>query len=444
VIDVIRHLQRPRHQGYLRLLVVAAAALWMAPAALAADGVDDGVSLHRGIAISHTLAWAPLLPAPARGYDLDAFAERAESLREGELSSLRRSGFDFVRLAVDPGPFLEAKGSASETLYRVLERSVRRILAANLSVIVDFHPGDQKEDETVRAIAAGVQTPKFQAYLALLARTARLLDGIRPRRVALEVMNEPPLAVSAWQPMLDAAYTAVRREAADLPLVLDGGLEGGPQGMMELQTSRFANDPAAIFTFHDYDPYQFTHQGAPWNAARHLADVPYPALARPIEDSIRASARLVDAMNLSMTQSLAAKLDAQVRLQAYRRSQFGRDDVMRLFDEIGRWAQERQIPPQRILLGEFGARRTAQQDDAGHAAERAQWFRDVRTAAELHQFPWAVWTYRGPDFGLFGDEIPSEPEPAVSAALGLDIARRGASAASDRLEHGKQIQGMRP
>lgn len=421
-------------KGRLRL-ALAAAVLLAAPVALRADGANETLTLRRGIAISHTLAWAPLLPSPARGYDLAAFAAQAESLRDDELLLLRRTGFDFVRLAVDPGPFVEAKGEPADTLDHVLERSVRRILAADLAVIVDFHPGDQNPDDAIRALTAGAQTPKFQAYLALLARTARLLAAVRPRRVALEIMNEPPVAAPAWQPMLDAAYTAVRREAPDLPIVLDGGLEGQAQGMMGLQTSRFERDPAALFTFHDYDPYQFTHQGAPWNDARYLADVPYPALARPIEDGISASARLVRAANLSSVQKLAAELDAEAKLGAYRRSEFGRADVLRLFDQVGRWAQDRHIPPQRILLGEFGARRTAQQDDPARAAERAQWFRDVRTAAELHQFSWAAWTYRGPGgFGLFGDEAPSEPEPAVIEALGLTVVRDGPSTAADRAE----------
>ena len=45
------------------------------------------------------------------------------------------------------------------------------------------------------------------------------------------------------------------------------------------------DDPATLLSFHYYDPYQFTHQGAPWVAARYLTDVPYPALGRSLQDS---------------------------------------------------------------------------------------------------------------------------------------------------------------
>jgi endoglucanase len=430
---------------YARLIVVAVATLLTVSSAPWAEDNKDRIPFRRGIGISHVMGWAPLSPSLSHGYDLGAFVARAASLSDDELLSLRRTGFDFVRLAVDPGPFLQTQGAPRDELDQVLKDRVTRILSVDLSVIVDFHPGDQNEDYGTRALTVGSQTPKFQAYLTLLARTARLLDNIQSRRVALEIMNEPELAAAAWQPMLDAAYAAIRRAAPDLLVVLDGGLDGQPQGMMGLQTSLFENDPAAIFTFHYYDPYQFTHQGAAWNAARYLADVPYPALARPIEDSIRASAELIDTTDLSSAQKWAAKSDAEIRLQSYRRSEFGRENVVSLFNEIGRWAQDHHIPPQRILLGEFGARKTASQDDGGHAIERANWFRDVRTAAELHQFSWAAWAYRGPGgFGLFGDASLTAPEPAVIDALGLAITHNGALTPIVRPASWAQSQGLRP
>lgn len=429
---------------YTRFLVVAMAVLLTVSSAVQAQDANDRIPFRRGIGISHVMGWAPLLPSAPHSYDLAAFTARADILHDSELLSLRRTGFDFVRFAVDPGPFLQAQGAPRDDLDRFLQACVNQILSAGLSVIVDFHPGDQNEDYGIRALTAGSETPKFQTYLTLLARTARLLDNIHSRRVALEIMNEPALSATAWQPMLDAAYTVIRRAAPDLLVVLDGGLEGQAQGLMGLQTSRFENDPAAVLTFHYYDPYQFTYQGAPWNAARYLADVPYPASARPIEDSIRASASLVDGTNLSRVQKWEAKLDAKIRLQSYRRSDFGRENVFRLFDEIGRWARDHHIPAQRILLGEFGARKTAQQDGGERAAERANWFRDVRIAAEGQRFSWAVWAYRGPGgFGLFGDEANPLPELGVIDALGLPAAANGVLMPTSRPESWAQSEGAR-
>ena len=139
------------------------------------------------------------------------------------MRALRRIGFDFVRLAVDPGPFLQFKGPRRDYIDRFLMDQVSLILASGLSVIVDFHPSDMHEDYLAAALTRGVATPMFQDYLGLLARVALLLDGLQSSRVALEVMNEPPARPLAWAPMLWAAYSTIRSRAPRLLLVLDGG-----------------------------------------------------------------------------------------------------------------------------------------------------------------------------------------------------------------------------
>jgi hypothetical protein len=105
------------------------------------------------------------------------------------------------------------------------------ILSSGLSVIVDLHPSDMHEDYLPAILTRGNAEPVFQDYLRLLARTAGLLDGLRSHRVALEIMNEPPVSPEAWRPLLDAAYAAIRNRAANLLLVLDGGDEGMPDGI---------------------------------------------------------------------------------------------------------------------------------------------------------------------------------------------------------------------
>ena len=41
-----------------------------------------------------------------------------------------------------------------------------------------------------------------------------------------------------------------------------------------------------IYTFHDYEPFPFTHQGATWTdpAVAPLRDVPYPSTPENVAD----------------------------------------------------------------------------------------------------------------------------------------------------------------
>ncbi|HUE37947.1 MAG TPA: cellulase family glycosylhydrolase, partial [Candidatus Binatia bacterium] len=186
---------------------------------------------------------------------------------------------------------MQWRDSRRDELDRMLIGKVRQILASDLAVIVDFHPSDMHPDYLGEKIAAGADAPLFKDYLRLLARTAAALDALRSPRVALEIMNEPPPRAHAWRPMLDAAYAAVRKAAPKLLLVLDGGEQGNLEGTTTLDG--YDGDPNILFSFHYYRPWQFTHQGLAGMAAQYLTDVPYPARARPIEESLEATAATI-------------------------------------------------------------------------------------------------------------------------------------------------------
>src|SRR5262249_47053686 len=80
-----------------------------------AHAEDAATGFRRGIAVAHAMAWAAVEPAPSRSFVYPPFADSAKNLG-AELKGLRRSGFDFVRLAVDPGPFLQLQGSRRDRL----------------------------------------------------------------------------------------------------------------------------------------------------------------------------------------------------------------------------------------------------------------------------------------------------------------------------------------
>jgi hypothetical protein len=359
------------------------------------------------------------------------FADQSRHLGAAELQSLRLAGFDFVRLAVDPGPFLQFEGAQRDQLDRMLLAQVRLILSAGLAVIVDLHPSDLHEQYTGRALTGGVETSAFQDYLRLLERIAALLDDLKSRHVALELMNEPPVLADVWQPMLEAAYRAARQRAPQLLLVLPGANEGMPDGLVGLRTTAFRSDPAVLYTFHYYEPFQFTHQGASWNAARHLADVPYPAQARPLRDSFDATDAAIEVSDLSRAQKALAGAEARRMLDSYRRSAFDRAAMARSFDRIGEWARSNDVPTSRIFLGEFGALKSSWQAQGVRAAERRQWFADVRAEAEARGFVWAVWVYRGAGGFAISDDHGIDIDPAIVRALGLKSQARHSAAPSD-------------
>lgn len=399
------------------LLLAALAAGWLhAPAAEARDAVKSG--FRRGMGISHVMAWAPLEGAPAKSFVFPPFSY-SDAAFASELSALRRVGFDFVRFAVDPGPFLQWQDSRRDYLDRMLISRVRQILACDLSVIVDFHPSDMHPEYLGEKIAAGRDAPLFKEYLRLLARASALLNGLKSPRVALEIMNEPPPRAPVWRPMLDAAYVAVRKGAPDLLLVLDGGEQGNLEGTTALDG--YGEDANILFSFHYYRPWQFTHQGLAGMAAQYLTDVPYPARARPIQESIEATAGTIALTNVAPSQKRQAQAAARDALESYRASSFDRSTIADDFDKMARWARGHSVPMDRVILGEFGAMNNEQRGLATRQAERLRWLSDVREEAEARGFAWAAWVHSG-SIGFSLVERPGSPEldPGIVRALGFE------------------------
>jgi endoglucanase len=398
------------------VLLVALVAWLNARAARAEDAAKS--EFRRGMGISHIMAWAPLEGGGSKSFVYPPFSY-PDAAFTNELRELRRVGFDFVRFAVDPGPFLQWHDARRDSLERMLIAKVRLILSCDLSVIVDFHPSDMHPNYLGAKIAAGWDAPLFEEYVRLLARTAASLDALGSSRVALEIMNEPPPVTRAWRPMLDQAYATVRESAPKLLLVLDGGEEGNLEGTTQLDA--FRDDPNILFSFHYYRPWQFTHQGLAGMAAQYLTDVPYPARARPIQASIEATAATVALTNLAPSQKRQAEAGARNALESYGASSFGRSTIADDFDKMARWARDHSVPMHRVILGEFGAMDNAQRGRATRPAERLRWISDVREEADAHGFAWAAWVHSGSiGFSLVRQAGSPELEPAIVRALGLE------------------------
>jgi endoglucanase len=406
-----------RAGGSFVWFAAALIAAWLvAQAANAQDAVK--IQFRRGMGVSHVMAWAPLEEAPSKSFVFPPFSYPAAVFTK-ELDELHRAGFDFVRFAVDPGPFLQWRDSRRDYLDRMLIDRVRQILDRDLSVIVDFHPSDMHPDYLGEKIAAGPDAPLFQEYLRLLARTAGALDALKSPRVALEIMNEPPPWERAWRPMLDQAYATIRKAAPTLLLVLDGGEDGNLKGTTQLDG--FRDDPNILFSFHYYRPWQFTHQGLAGMAGQYLTDVPYPARARPIEESFAATGATIARANLAPGQREQAEATARKVLETYRASSFDRPAIREDFGKVARWAREHSVPMSRVILGEFGAMNNAQRGVATRQPERLRWLADVREEAEAHGFAWAAWVHSG-SLGFSLVKQPGSPEldPGALGALGLE------------------------
>ena len=209
-------------------------------------------------------------------------------------------------------------------------------------------------------------------HLINYARKIRMNTGFprfanAPRNVAFELLNEPhdKLNGDPWNELFAQELALVRQTNPDRIVVV------GPthwNSLADLPLLKLPPDPNLLVTFHYYEPFHFTHQGATWVGPeiQKLHGVTWGS------DADRAAVR---------------------------------GD----FDKVAAWAAANHRP---ILLGEFGA-----YDKSGTPIElRAAYTAGVRGEAERHGFGWAYWQFEG-DFVVWDMPHQRWVEPILKALI---------------------------
>jgi len=333
------------------------------------------------------------LAALARGVNLTnwfRFPSRADDeglrtyLDDAAIAALRRAGFSFVRLAVQPELLEAAPGR-----LRLLVQATARLQHAGLAVVLEAHPTTWHLEQS---------SADRDRLLAFWRRVAPALRPLDPRLTFPEILNEPVFAEEpqAWAALQDAALATVRTALPDATLVLTGAGWGGVDGLTAL---RPVADPNVIYSFHFYEPQELTALAAyrPGLDRAALARLPFPTDATGCREAADSAADATTRGLISFVCAMhwdAARVGARV-------------------EQAAAWGRAHQAA---VLLGEFGASR------ALNAPARLAWLAAVRLACQQRGIGWALWGYD--DVMGFGID-PRTParatmDRATLAALGLD------------------------
>ena len=302
-------------------------------------------------------------------------------------------GFDHARLSIDAEPLLEWQRHASEPspFISELDRVVKVMGENHLSVIIDLHP-----ESNYKALLAqgggGVQ--RFAALWRALAGHFAATDA---EHVFFEIMNEPEAEDPyRWQGIESVVAEAIRQVAPKHTIIAGGAHWSGVGDLMVLEPIA---QPNVIYTFHDYEPFPFTHQGATWTSpeVQPLRAIPYPSSPEDISPKL----------------SQEPDLAGQFFLEQYGLGRWDSSRVEATIEFAARWSQKHHAP---VYCGEFGVLR-----EFAPPAMRVQWLRDMRVAFEKNDIGWAMWDYQT-NFGVVTKANGvTTPDKNVLDALGLHL-----------------------
>ena len=270
------------------------------------------------------------------GYD-PYWTGKGERLFEWRhFAEIKKGGFDFVRVVLQAFSHMDAQNRLDPAWLAKLDDVVREAQAAGLSVILDEHDFNPCSENVA------VCREKLSAFWRQVA--PRYANA--PRNVAFELLNEPhdKLDAATWNALIPELLGIVRQSNPTRIVVV------GPtswNSSKELPNLKLPDDPNLLVTFHYYEPFHFTHQGATWagEEVKKLSGIPWGS------DKDRAALRAD-------------------------------------FDAVAAWSEANKRP---ILLGEFGAF-----DKSGTPmVYRSAYTAAAREAAEKRGFGWAYWQFEG-------------------------------------------------
>ncbi|MEL6662850.1 MAG: glycoside hydrolase family 5 protein [Pseudomonadota bacterium] len=314
---------------------------------------------------------APLTEVPAgpiqrcvnlsNGLEAPREGEWGYVVRARHILAIAETGFDTVRLPVKVSAYTGPAPdfAISEQLLSRLDTLIGQAVAADLNIILDVHHFDE-----IYADPDG-ELPRLKAiWRQLGARYAGAPDSL-----IFEVLNEPrdALTVSRMNALNREMLAVIRETNPTRWVILSSAEWGGLSGWLEADFPRELN---VMSTFHYYEPYEFTHQGATW------MDTPPEYSGKWGDDPSEIAAV---------------------------REHFARARQKALSDGLP------------VLLGEFGAHRS------NSSEERAIWLETVRRASEQAGFGWCHWGLAS-EFGLYDAEAKTWT-PEMLEALGLSPER---------------------
>ena len=309
----------------------------------------------------------------------------ANPLTEADFKLIKKLGFKSIRIPVAFGYF-EEQHIPIEKVFDAIDGVLKRCHAYGLKLVLDYHGG--KMDD-------GNYTEETNRVINTWATIARHYLRENADDLLYELYNEPPrIDPQHWK---DAAYNmvaALRRIDARRTIII-----GASNYNSIYELNRFVRlaDDNIIYTFHFYEPFLFTHQGADWIGDQvATTGIPFP----------------YNVDNFPQLNPQSKNTAGESNYNKYHLDG-NEQSVMDKLTMIKQWSNKYDVP---ILCGEYGVYNKYVDADS-----RCRYIRAVRVALKKLEIPGMLWDYNT-NFSIFDGKSGMETLPAcMKQALGIDL-----------------------
>ena len=286
---------------------------------------------------------------------------------QSDFEDIKSLGVDIIRLPINLMAMTDGAPNykIDPLLFEFLDQVIQWSEALDMNLVIDNHTFDVNENTS----------PDIGEFLIPVWKQIAEHYKNASSQVFYEVLNEPHgISDEMWNKIQISVVKAIRKIDTKHTIVV------GPAGwnsLHHLEAMPIYDDDNLIYTFHFYDPFIFTHQGASWTTPSMvpLADIPFPYSAN------------------KMPVSPDPLKDTWVGGNMRNYAKYGNvDEIKKLIQKAEKFARDRGVT---LWCGEFGVLRYNAPD-----ADRTFWYQKVREYLEESGIAWTIWDYHG-GFGVF-------------------------------------------
>lgn len=289
----------------------------------------------------------------------------ANGYTKKDLEDMKAAGNSSVRLPIAFSAIVDTVApyhvDTAHILFSRIDSVIKWSDELGLNLIIDNHHGWTLSNQAWRH-----QLYRFAHMWSVVSARYSYLD---PERFTFELLNEPAIGfdLDSLNIMFNTAIDSIRQHTTAHSIIVSPHF-----GSVGLAFNNYVPlaDTNLIYTFHCYDPQNFTHQGFSWTSPPFPAGQVFPDFANFFEPPLYQS-----------------------------------------WNIVRNWKAQYNLP---LFLGEFGVSHHAD------ATSKCKWIEYIATNLVQMDMPWFYWDWRY-DFAMFNSSVPDADSivPCIGYYLGM-------------------------
>lgn len=284
-------------------------------------------------------------------------------ITEADVKNIADMGLDHIRLGFDQIVVEESPYKYRDEIFGIIKRFAGWCKKYNLNLVLNLHKSIGNYCDIKEEISLFDSADLQDRFVALWKELERRFAGYD--YVAFELLNEVRnVKPDGWNALAERTISEIRKINPDRIIIVGGTHWNSARTLKDI---KIFDDPNVVYTFHFYEPFEFTHQRGVLQAAPLFYNriMHYPSDISPYRE---------------FRQCIGSDIGSYKDLKRMDKAAL-RKMMQPAFDFAKKY-------PDKILwCGEFGTIRHAPK------ASRENYMRDVISMLKENGIPYCVWNY---------------------------------------------------